>query len=65
MYMYTMQDGRTALDLARPNVVELLKCKTKEAMLRAASEGGDTAIVKKLLGEGAAVNSCDIVSAIV
>ena len=60
-----MQYGRAALGLARPKGVELLECKTKEAMLRAASEDGDTAIVKKLLGEGADVNSRDTVSAIV
>ena len=61
-----MQIGQTAVDLARihhhPNLVELLECKSQGALLRAASEGGDTSIVKKLLNEGADVNSHDIVS---
>ena len=61
-----MQNGHTAVDLARihnhSNVVELLECKPQGALLRAASEGGDTSIVKKLLNEGADVDSRDIVS---
>ena len=54
------------MDLARihnhSNLVELLKCKSQGALLRAASEGRDTLIVKKLLNEGADVDSRDIVS---
>ena len=61
-----MQNGHTAVDLARvhhhSNLVELLECKSQGALLRAASEGGDTLIVKKLLNEGADVDSRDIVS---
>ena len=44
-----------------PNLIELLECKSQGALLRAASECGDTSIVKKLLNEDADVNSCDIV----
>ncbi|KAL5491813.1 hypothetical protein EMCRGX_G017177 [Ephydatia muelleri] len=57
-------NGHTAVDLARvhhhSNLVELLECKSQGALLRAASEGGDTLIVKKLLNEGADVDSRDI-----
>ena len=67
--MLHLQIGYTAVDLARihchPNLIELLESKPQGALLRAASEGGDTSIVKKLLNEGAVVNSCDIVSDIV
>ena len=40
-----------------------LECKSQGSLLRAASECGDTSIVKKLLNEDADV-SCDIVSGI-
>ena len=58
------QYGCSALDLARfkhERIVELLESGSKEAKLRAASEGGDIKIVKKLLEEGVDVN-CDLVS---
>ena len=62
-----LQNGHTAVDLAtinyHPNL--LLECKSQGALLRAASEDGDTSIVQKLLNEGADVNSRDIVSSIV
>eukprot|EP00731_Ephydatia_muelleri_P014728 Em0008g448a len=55
-------NGHTAVDLAtinyHPNL--LLECKSQGALLRAASEDGDTSIVQKLLNEGADVNSRDI-----
>ena len=41
--------------------VGLLASGSKEAKLRAACEVGDTKTVKKLLEEGADVNSCDFV----
>ena len=59
------QNGCSALDLARfkhKRIVELLESGSKEAKLRAASEGGDIKIVKKLLEEGVDVNTCDLVS---
>ena len=59
------QNGCSALDLARfkhERIVELLESGSKEAKLRAASEGGDIKIVKKLLEEGVDVNTCDLVS---
>ena len=67
--MLHLQNEHTAVDLARihdhSNLIELLNCKSQGALLRAASEFGDTLIVKKLLNEGADVDSCDIVSSIV
>ena len=59
------QRGFRAIDLAgfvHKRIVELLESGSKEALLRAASEGGDTKTVKKLLEEGVNVKSCDLVS---
>ena len=61
-----MQNGYTAVDVAtlhhHQSVVELLKKRTNEVMLRAASKDGNTVLVIKLLEEETDVNSCDSVS---
>ena len=65
VHLYLQNGRRALLDLARSGYarnVELLENGSKEALLRTASEGGDTKTVKKLLEEGVNVNSCDLVS---